>query len=91
MRALSVYELAICASAAIRACRAPRPVRQVQVVELADCPICHKTHRMGLGRPRCTDPAPVVPVSRGNPAYEPVFGRALAIILPALCIAIFSL
>ena len=80
----SIYYLAAEALAALRR-KAPRA--KVAVVSL-DCEICGRTHRMGLGAPRCTAPAPVVAVSRENPAYEPIFGKALAAALLCGCLSV---
>jgi hypothetical protein len=82
----SVYEVAAKALKALRRRALPAEPR-VQVVS-GYCKICGKTHRMGLESPRCAGLAPMVPISRQNPAFDPIFGRVLAMALLAGCMTL---
>jgi hypothetical protein len=83
----SIYEIAASASRALK--RKPRTGVPVKVVA-AECEICGKTHRMGLGSPRCVTAAPVGSsvISRPEVAIHlNIFGKAIAMAMLCGCMS----
>lgn len=74
----NVYEVAAKAKNALR--RMTPRLERVRVVS-AKCEICGKTHRMGLGEPRCSEVA-----KREREAERAIFDKALALAALLACL-----